>query len=199
MPGQRFLRANPQPSGQLWKGKDYWRRALSDLIAAYRGICAYSASWTKRASEKSTPQDSSIDHFIPRSAGPGGAYEWSNFRLSRSRINSLKGDHQDVIDPFSLAAGWFQLDFRTFRLVPNPSLPQGDRVRVLNTIARLGLNSDQDYVKERVRAIRAYCVGAATLEQLRRRYPFIAQEMDSQNFDAIYLARMKAHFSAVNP
>jgi len=198
VPGTAFLKTTPNPTGHQWRQNQYWRRALDDLLNVYKGICAYCASWTKRATAATTPQDSSIDHFVPKSVAPTVAYEWDNFRLCRGRLNTRKASHQDVLDPFTLAKGWFKLDFLTFRIVPNSSLPAEDRARVEATVNRLQLNLDNDYVTERVGAIRSYCLGAATLTQLANRYPFIAAEMTAQEFDKNFLPRMKAFFSA-NP
>lgn len=192
--GTTFLQATPNPTGQLWKKKNYWSKALGDLFNSYNGICAYCASWTKRANAISTPQDSSVDHFVPKSAAPAQAYEWNNFRLCRSRLNTYKNSHQDVLDPFTLTPNWFKLDFLTFFLVPNPTLPDLDHKRVEATIDRLQLNADNDYVNERIGAIREYCLGNATFEQLFNRYPFIAAEMIVQNFDIDFLPRMRDFF-----
>jgi hypothetical protein len=69
-----------------------------------------------------------------------------------------------------------------------------DRKRVEATIDRLQLNTDNDYVNERIGAIREYCLGRATHAQLLKRYPFIAVEMQTQNFDNNFLPRMRAFF-----
>jgi len=196
VPGTAFLIKTPTPNGSQWKRKDYWRRALENLFDGYNGICAYCASWTKRATNISTPQDSSVDHFIPKSAEPLQAYEWSNFRLCRSRLNFRKDIHIDVLDPFILAPGWFNLDFRTFFLVPSPTLTTLNRKQVEATIDRLQLNADNDYVYERIGAIREYCLGRATYEQLLNHYPFIAVEMQTQNFNTNFLPHMRAFFLA---
>jgi len=194
--GLNFLRRTTNPTCHQWKRNGYWRKSLGDLYDTYDGICAYCASWTKRATNISTPQDNSVDHFIPKSAEPSQAYEWSNFRLCRSRLNMRKDIHRDVLDPFTLNPGWFNLDFRTFLLVPNPTLTALDRKRVEATIDRLQLNDDNDYVNERIGAVRQYCLGKATLPLLLNRYPFIAVEMRAQNFDTNFLPRMRDYFEA---
>lgn len=188
-PGAAYLRRTPRPKGVEWNGKDYWRKALGDLFVAYKGICAYCASWTRRG-------DSSVDHFEPKSVQPGLAYEWKNFRLSRRRLNGLKGSYRDVLDPFSLADGWFKLDFRTFLLVPNPQLSATDRSRVTKTIERLQLNDDDYYVNERLGAVREYCLGKAAMTQLATSYPFIAAEMVVQDYDAKFLPRHREVFAS---
>jgi hypothetical protein len=179
----------------MWQGKDYWRDALGDLLATYSSIYAYCSSWTKRSRGTVDPTDSTVDHFVPKSVAPAQAYEWANFRLCRRRLNTRKDSHQDVLDPFILAPGWFELDFQTFLLVPNSILPPADRERVVATIDRLELNDDDDYVYERIGAIRQYCLGDATYTQLVAQYPFIASEMRRQNFDRNFLSRMKAMFA----
>lgn len=193
-PGAAFLKTTPNPTNRQWRANDYWRKALGDIFNAYNGVCAYSASWTYRASQITRPQDGSVDHFIPKSAVSVQAYEWNNYRLCRSRLNMRKGDHRDVLDPFILVPGWFKLDFRTFFLIPNQTLPPDDRARVLATIERLQLNADNDYVNERIRAIREYCLGKVTLTQLDKHYPFLAIEIREQDFDAKFLPRMRDFF-----
>jgi hypothetical protein len=192
--GKKFLQKTPNPTGRQWNGKDYWRKALGDMFTAYNEICAYCASWTIRTTKIESQYDTSIDHFMPKSAAPAQAYEWANFRLCRRRLNMRKESHGDVLDPFTLAPGWFNLDFRTFLLVPNPTLHASDREQVKATIDRLQLNADNDYVNERIGAIREYCLGKATFAQMLNRYPFIAAEMQAQSFDANFVPRMRAFF-----
>jgi hypothetical protein len=107
-----------------------------------------------------------------------------------------KASYRDVLDPFTIAPRWFNLNFRTFLLEPNSALSAVDRARVVATIDRLELNADNDYVNERIGAIREYCLGRATFPQLLSRYPFVAGEMRAQDFDTNYLARMRAFFTA---
>ena len=198
-PGAVFLSNNPQPNSRSWGRNDYWRRAKCDLLTAYRNVCAYSGSWTNRkVVGVSTIEDSSVDHFVPKSQSPAQAYEWSNFRLSRARMNSYKGDFNDVLDPFLLPGRWFTLNFRTFLISPNGALPDGDKRRVQKTIERLRLNDDDDYVNERENVIREYCLGTYTLAMLEEIWPFIANEMKVQNFDSIFLPSMRPYFMA-NP
>ena len=151
-----------------------------------------------RSGQRSGPEDGTVDHFIPKSYDPEQAYEWSNYRLSRRRMNERKGNHDDVLDPFSLAVGWFKIDFRTFQLLPNSTLSEIERSRIIAAIERLGLNSDNDYVNERIGAIREYCLGYATITQLERKYPFLADEMIDQGFDRYYLPQMRAYFSGTS-
>lgn len=194
-PGIAFLQTTPHPNSDAWRGHDYWRRAMGDLLAAYSGICSYSGSWTKANDPNiTTLQDSSVDHFIPKSSSPAQAYEWANFRLSRARLNNRKGNHNDVLDPFTLPANRFTLDFRSFLIFPDRALRDSEKRRVQKTIDRLGLNTDNDYVQERVEVVREYCLGRLTLNTLNDYWPFIASEMAAQNFDFVFLPAMQSAF-----
>ena len=196
-PGTAFLHRNPNPSSHDWRGNEYWRKAIGDLLVAYRKICCYSGSWTKaNVGGMSTPEDSSVDHFIPKSLAPAEAYEWANFRLARTRLNSRKGNHNDVLDPFILPERWFTLDFRSFLVFPNRALSSGEQKRVQKTIDRLRLNTDNDYVEERVGVLQEYCLGRATLAKLDDFWPFIASEMRAQDFDNVFLPSMQTVFRA---
>ena len=185
-PGQTFLQTQPNPTARDWRGHDYWRRSHWDLRTAYNGICAYSSSYTPPPGS-SNGDTTSVDHFVPKSIAPNKAYDWNNFRLCRSRLNNRKGEHTDVLDPFALSSGWFELNFLTFLLVPNPSLAKKDRDLVRATINRLQLNTDNDYVNERVSVVSRYSRYGATFEQIRNLFPFIASEMSRQDFDNKYL------------
>ncbi len=195
VPGTAFLIRTPNPNHQQWRRNDYWRLALGDLFGAYNGICAYCSSWTFRTDRTTRPQDGTVDHFVPKSVVPVQAYEWVNFRLCRRRLNERKGNNRDVLDPFTIAPGWFGLDFRTFRLIPNQVLSSMDSAYVVATIDRLQLNDDNDYVNERIGAIREYCLGRATISQLDKWYPFLAAEMRVQGFDTNYFPKLRAFFA----
>ena len=135
-----------------------------------------------------------MDHFIPKSLAPIQAYEWSNFRLSRARLNNRKGNHTDVLDPFTLPVRWFTLDFRSFLLFPTPVLSSSEKRKVQLTIDRLGLNVDDDYVQERVEVVKEYCLGKSTLATIEDFWPFIASEMRAQDFDSTFLVKMRGFF-----
>ena len=83
----------------------YWKACLDDLYSSYRGICAYIGIHFERATGAGT-----VDHFIAKSKRAGLAYEWSNYRLACSSMNSRKRDFDDVLDPFEVDNGWFQLE-----------------------------------------------------------------------------------------
>lgn len=191
VPGQAFLTANPAPTRTDWQRHRYWRHIHSDLYEQVHGICSYCASFTPRRRSPASVDHTSIDHFVPKSRNSALAYEWANFRLCRARLNNRKADFDDVLDPYMIQDGWFRLSFMTFALSPNPTLPEERQREVRNSIARLELNSDDSYVNERARVIYSYADSKLSFAELTKRYPFIAAELASQDFDLVYLPHFK--------
>lgn len=102
-----------------------------------------------------------VEHFAPKSALSGRAYEWNNYRLATDKMNSRKGVFDDVLDPFEIEEGWFRLELITGRIYPNGLLPEQHAVQ--STIARLKLDDGkcsavrrawlEDYVKGDISAV----------------------------------------------
>lgn len=182
-PGLAFLAATPRPTKIQWDKHRYWQKIHSYLYSQHKGVCVYCASWTPKP-RKGGVDHTSIDHYVPKSARPPLAYEWKNFRMVRSKLNSRKDNFQDVIDPCALRPGWFRLNFTSFFLEPDPGLPHAARQRVTATIQRLRLNDDPDYVNERARVVYRYAAGDISFPDVQRLYPFIASEMQARDFDA---------------
>lgn len=116
-----------------------------------------------------------VDHFIPKNSAPHLAYEWTNFRLARHRINSKKGEFT-VLDPFTIGNDWFVLDFSTFMIYPNDTLPEDQKGKIRETIRHLDLNH-RDYIDVRTEWYNEFKENVETLE---RWAPFIAYEMRRQ-------------------
>lgn len=156
------------------KFPDFWTRAVNDLMTAYHRICAYVACYIEPVTGMPT-----VDHMIPKSQGWDQVYEWSNFRLACSRMNSRKNDAPDVLDPFEVETGWFELEVVSFQLKPSAGVDAPTRRRITDTITRLGLN-DQECRDLREEYVTSYWGGAIPLNSLTRRAPFIAMELRRQ-------------------
>ena len=189
--GQAYLARNPKPSASEFNRHAYWSEVHSNLYRLYNGVCAYCASWTPRTPSSRLDQ-TSVDHFIPKSISPTLAYEWDNFRLCRSRLNANKAASM-IVDPFYVMNGWFQLDFATFLINADDSLPPYIEASVTDTIGILSLN-DNDYVNERIEVIKRYCLGKITYGEVAGAYPFIASEMLRAEFDRTLLTDMGDFF-----
>ncbi len=152
----------------------YWRHCLDEMHSRYNGCCAYLAVFFERVTG-----GGSVDHFIAKSQWADLAYEWSNYRLACSRMNSRKREYADVLDPFEVENGWFHLEPVSGRIYPNPGLSSDLRCRVQTTIDRLGLD-DAGNREMRARHYQEYREGYYTAEFLRRRSPFVWSEADRQ-------------------
>lgn len=170
-PGQAFLASVPTPMAKQFKKKQFWKAALPDMKTAYNSVCAYSSFWM--------PGNCSVDHFHPKSARPDLAYEWTNYRLAHDKINMNKADSTDVLDPFTIQAGWFVLDVATLWVRPEPALQATLKAAVQKTIDVLKLNEDQ-WVQMRFAIFTSYLNKELALSYLQRTYPFIAAEIQRQ-------------------
>lgn len=152
----------------------YWRHCLDEMHSSYDGCCAYLAVFFERVTGSG-----SVDHFIAKSQRADLAYEWSNYRLACSRMNSRKREYADVLDPFEVENDWFHLEPVTGRMYPNPELSPDLRCRVQATIDRLGLD-DAGNREMRARHYQEYREGYYSVEFLRKRSPFVWSEAGRQ-------------------
>lgn len=171
------------------KSKEFppeWRACIPHLRRAYHHTCAYLGMWIHEATGAAT-----VDHFKPKTKYPDQAYEWTNFRLATSRVNSKKGEREDVLDPFSIEDGWFQLNIGTFKVEPAKELLTRDpslHDSVAQTIERLDLNNET-YCKAREEYHDRYhglsnddgqTQDALPLGWLKHESPYVAYELERQ-------------------
>ena len=103
----------PLPSGTTIE--PFWRSCLEDLYNAYNGVCTYLCVFFERVAGAG-----SVDHFVAKSRRPGLAYEWDNYRLACTTINSRKWIYDDLLDPFAVENGWFRLELVSGHIYPSP-------------------------------------------------------------------------------
>ena len=168
-PGLAFLRQTPRPTSRQFNRRNYWNRALTELHAAYAGICAYTAMYL--------PDRGTVDHFFPKGTFPRLAYEWTNYRLSSGRVNGFKGKSTDVLDPFQIGDDWFHLDVPSCLIRANGQLGPDLKAQIHTTIDILRLNSDDTYVQERCNILVAFAKDEIKFDFLNNRYPFLAREV----------------------
>jgi uncharacterized protein (TIGR02646 family) len=163
----------PLPDGATIES--YWRGdCLTALHKAYDGVCAYLCVFVERCTG-----GMSVDHFIAKSALAGLAYEWSNYRLACSTMNSRKRDFDDVLDPFEVSPDGFHLELTTGRIFPNPDLEDANHAQVEQTIKRLRL--DDPLCREmRVRWFDEYLREPLPSDYLRKKSPFVWAEAHRQ-------------------
>ncbi len=152
----------------------FWRAALGDLLTAYNRICAYTCLYIYPVTG-----GPSVDHIQPVSQNWDKVYEWGNYRLACALTNSRKGVVADVLDPFEVKSGWFELEFTGFQVLAGRDLDGPTRERVDRTISRLALN-DYDCRRAREEYAVEYQRGHISLDFLVRHAPFVAQELCRQ-------------------
>ena len=151
----------------------FWTKALDDLLTAYDRLCAYTALYIHHAT--GAP---SVDHLVPKSRHWDKAYEWTNYRLACSLVNTKKGV-QDVLDPFEIQDDWFELELVGFQVRAGPDVARGIREQVDKTIIDLGLNRF-DCRKAREDYAENYWSANISLAYLEQRAPFVARELRRQ-------------------
>ena len=169
VPGSAYLNRHAKAKPSILP--DYWRRYIGDLYDLYDRTCAYCAHWIPRT-------DVTVDHFVAKSDNKKLAYEWNNYRLSSPKLNSWKGTDR-VIDPFTLAADTFVMDFPSLQVKPNPKLSPSQKQQIQHTINRLKL-CGEELLTDRQNWLEEYCTGNCTFQAFARRAPFIAYELDRQ-------------------
>jgi hypothetical protein len=104
-------------------------------------------------------------------------------------MNSRKGVHEDVLDPFTIAQETFVLDFTTFRPEPGPNLSQKLVRETNSTIRRLKLDDDI-CVGTRIEWLELFSEKELTLSGLKKRAPFLAYEIERQSLSAAGLRKI---------
>lgn len=152
----------------------YWTEALPELRTAYGHICCYVSVYIEPVTGAA-----SVDHMLPKSRSWREAYEWRNYRLACSLMNSRKNDYLDVLDPFEIDDDWFHLELVGYQVIPRADLDPGVKQRVQATIDRLKLN-DRDCLTVREDYATNYFLGEISHAYLCRRAPFLAREIERQ-------------------
>ena len=153
----------------------YWRKSLNDLLEGYHRICSYLCLYIPRGTGAR-----SVDHMVPKSTAWDQAYEWDNYRLACSLMNSRKGSAASVLDPFDVEDGWFVLELVAFQVLPARGLADPTAVAVEDTIERLRLN-DEECCGAREEYAEEYWRECIPFDYVRRRAPFVANELRRQN------------------
>jgi len=143
-------------------------------LSAYDRICAYVCVYIPPVTGQP-----SVDHMMPKSRAWNHVYEWSNYRLACALMNSRKGATTEVLDPFEVGEGWFELELVGFQVLPGAGLEREMCEKVEKTIRLLGLN-DGDCRDLRASWAETYWDGEIAYTHLTRRAPFVARELRRQ-------------------
>ncbi len=144
------------------------------MLTAYRRICAYLCFYIEPVTGSA-----SVDHMLPKSTHWQQIYEWTNYRLACSMMNSRKNCIANVLDPFEIEPGWFELELVAFQVKPGQKTDAQAKKRILETIEIMGLN-DRECRKLREDYALLYWNRDISLAFLERRAPFVALELKRQ-------------------
>lgn len=175
--GKGIALTGPIPKGT--RTQPHWRKCLAQLHSEYSGICAYLCVFLEHC-----VGGVSVDHYVAKSKLAGQTYEWSNYRLASTTMNSRKRDYSTVLDPFALAPDTFFLELVTGRIYPNPALSAPDKKAAQETIRRLRL--DKPCREMRARRYGDYVdlvksgPNPAAVAHLKKYSPFIWYEANRQ-------------------
>jgi hypothetical protein len=183
--GEKFLLQYPDAKGKDLK--PYWRAVIPDLHHAYSGICAYTCHWIPFDTGSPT-----VNHFKPKEAYPKYAYQWDNYRLVCGMLNGRKSNYEDVLDPFTLQDGWFEMHFNSLQLMLGQQLMATEAEKVRTTIKRLKLN-DSMCIQGRKSWLVPYLKEKYPISHLEEKAPFLAKELKRQELDNANLPRWEEY------
>jgi hypothetical protein len=174
-PGLAWLAKHLDENGKLPAGKrpqDKWTRFKDQLADGFGNRCGYSAMHDLVGT---------VDHYLSCENHPELAYEWSNYRYASGWINSSKGTlDEQVLDPFEVQDGWFEILLPSMQLVLTDAVPPLERQRAEFTLERLHLRDDERMVRLRRKWYDYYLEGKLTLEGLDVFAPLIARAVRKQ-------------------
>lgn len=153
--------------------RDYWGEFKPALAKAFRDLCAYSAMYEPVGT---------VDHFVSCNEDRTRAYDWSNYRYASGWLNSSKQAlrSDDLVDPFAVENGWFELLLPSLQLVVSDRMPAALRERAARMLDRLHLGHDERVVRQRREWFRMYQEGELTLDGLAKKAPLIAAAIRRQ-------------------
>lgn len=176
--GLAWLEKNPNCKK---RPTDYWSPFRLALADGFFDRCGYGAMWISSGT---------VDHFVSVNTNKALAYEWSNYRYVESWINSSKNkcNETEILDPFEVELGWFEILLPSLQLVVSDSLPTVYKQRAENTLERLHLRNDERIVRQRQAWYQLYQAGELSLEGLNKKAPLIAAAIKKQTaFEAGFL------------
>ena len=165
-PGRKWLQENPHSE----RPRDLWSPFRPELAEGFKNRCGYSAMMD---------MNGTVDHFRSLKHYRDLAYEWSNYRYAAQWLNSSKRAGE-VLDPYEVGEGWFEVLLPTFQLVLTDKVPPEMRTLAEATLRHLPIANDERVLRQRRKWYELYRDGKLTLEGLREMAPLIAAAVEKQ-------------------
>lgn len=165
--GLQWLNRNPDTK----RPTDYWSEFRAELAVGFHDRCGFGAMWISSGT---------VDHFVSCSENRLKAYEWSNYRYLDGWINSSKSKKrsQDLLDPFEVGEGWFEIELPSLQLKLTDAVPPEYRRRADYTLRNLPIRDDERLIRQRRAWYELYEQGKLTLDGLREKAPLIAAAVE---------------------
>jgi hypothetical protein len=168
---QRGARHLARQAPPVRASSPFWRDAIPDLQVAYDDTCAYLGFRVPRSITFVT-----VDHFTPRDTAPHLAYEWTNFRLAATTVNTYKSKAQIPVDPFTVQVGEFALNIVSGEVEVGVTNRPTD---VGTTIKDLRLNHPR-FVNDRLEYIDDFLAQKISRDYLAHWFPYGEAELARQ-------------------
>jgi hypothetical protein len=150
--------------------RPFWTTYVPHLAQGFQSMCAYTAMHI---------EEGTADHYLCCAKHRHLAYEWTNYRYTSPRMNSIKGTADDrVLDPFEVGDNWFEVLLPSLELIPTEHVPASIRERVAFTLRRLGLRDGEAVIRRRRSWYQQFFEGGLSLAGLRRYAILIGRAVD---------------------
>lgn len=173
--GRDWLLTHPKdrrPKGRA-RPKDFWSPFRPALADRFSNLCAYGAMHEPVGT---------VDHFKAVDGDESLAYDWSNYRFASGWLNSSKNKCAEVLDPFDVQLGWFEVLLPSLQLVVRKDrIPKTLHPLVEDTLRRLHLRDDERIVRQRRMWLKLYEEGHLDLEGLTQLAPLIADAVRARD------------------
>lgn len=161
-PGNVWVANNPNSE----KFPNRWRQFQPELAEGFKDRCGW---WAMRIA------DGHVDHFLSKNKRRDLAYEWSNYRYIAGTVNSSKKTLDDqLLDPFDIQDGWFEVLLPSMQLVTTPALPAPLLAKAFLTMEKLHLDNGRKVRRNRKRWYDDYKAGKITFVGLQDFAPLVA-------------------------
>lgn len=166
-PGNAWLKKNATSRG---RPPGHWLRVRAELAEAFGHRCGYSAMYEPVGT---------VDHYLSIEGGARHlAYDWSNYRYAAGWVNSSKGTLDDqVLDPFEVGQGWFELLLPSLQVVMTDRVPPRFRSKATVVLDRLRIGHGEQVIRMRQAWLTKYREGKASLALLDDWAPLLAEAL----------------------
>lgn len=161
--GSSWLALNPTSD----KFPNHWRQFQPELAEGFKDRCGW---WAMRIA------DGHVDHFLSKNKRRNLAYEWGNYRYIAGTVNSSKKTLDDqILDPFEVQDGWFEVLLPSMQLVTTADLPAALLPKAKLTIEKLHLDNGRKVRRNRQRWYEDYKAQKITFAGLQDFAPLVAK------------------------